>query len=93
MKKWHKYAVGELPEDVVVDGEVIPVPVVIRFEDGHEAEDWIVGGTLFLYCEKSCAWLLGHVTEWRYLYDSKEQFLEALSEHRAECRDGRKEVF
>lgn len=84
MTEWHKYSVGELPEDLMLGGEVIPVPVIVRFEDGREDKDWIVGGELFLYCEKSCAWLLGHPKEWRYEYDSKADFLRALAELRSQ---------
>lgn len=80
---WNKYAAGELPSDCVVDGKIIPIPVIVRFDDGHEEEDWIAGGELFLYCEKSCAFLLGHPIAWRYKY-SKAEFLRRINEQKKE---------
>lgn len=81
MTEWHKYAVGSLPKDYIVDGGPVPIPVIVRFDSGREEEDWIVGGELFLYCEKSCAFLFGRPIEWRYQYD-KTEFLRRVNEYR-----------
>ena len=78
---WHEYKVSKLPADFLVDGKVVPLPVIVKFDSGREEEDWISGGELMMYCDKSCPPEMGHPVAWRYKY-SKAEFLRLVEEQR-----------
>lgn len=84
MTDWHDYSPGNFPEDIYFGDEIIPIPVEVMFDNGTVLEDWIVGGELFLYCQKSFAYMTSAPVPkaWRYQYEP-DVLLKRIEQQRA----------
>ena len=68
-----------MPAPLYLYGQQIYVPVIVRFANGDEEEDWLFDGMFCLYCPKSNEWARGcPPVAWRYKYESKDAFIQAL---------------
>lgn len=66
-EKWAEYPHG-LPRGFEFRGTFEPLPVVVKFDDGHTEDDWAKDCELMIYCEKSCRGLPYRPIAWREKY-------------------------
>ena len=78
---WRKYVPGMFPDNFCVNGEAVPIPVIVKFDTGKTDDDWILNGELMMYCEISCPPTVGRPVSWKYKY-SKAEFLRLVEEQR-----------
>lgn len=78
--KWFKYKPHKFPPELIVDGATVPRPVVVRYENGHEEDDYIFNGALVFFCETSCTPIYGRIVKWRYKYTKAEFFKKVYEE-------------
>lgn len=79
--EWHDYAVGHFPDDLVVDGAIVPRPVIVQYENGHEEDDYIFKNALMFFCVTACVPIYGPPKRWRYR-DSKDEFMRKVEAER-----------
>lgn len=79
--EWHEYAVGHFPDDLVVDGAIVPRPVIVQYENGHEEDDYIFKNALMFFCVTACVPIYGPPKRWRYR-DSKDEFMRKVEAER-----------